>query len=195
MASKRHKKVGELLNTIPLTMHMQKREEVSVKDLVPSFPGRRMKIDWYVKELKLVIEVHGRQHYEPVAFGNRGDSKLQYGKQVRHDIDKQNALVNEGYAYLEIPYWVKLTEVWLIQAITELDYKSCPEPNARTTTEPVRQPRVSNRIRSRGFEHPPKHNLLSGNRLKSRGFPKKDQPQDSWRQELEKIKDEHDHNE
>lgn len=194
MASKRHKKVGELLDSIPLTANMQKKEEVSVKELVPSFPGGRKKIDWYVKELKLVIEVHGRQHYEPVAFGNRGDAKFQYGKQVRHDIDKQNALLGAGYLYLEIPYWIKLTKDWFLQAITELEHESRTKPDVGPTAKPVRQPRVGNKLLSRGFEPPSKHNLLSGNRLRSRGFPKKDTPKDTWKQDLEKIKDTHDLN-
>ena len=117
VASKRHKLVGKLLGEIDFTKNMRCEEEVKVSTLVPDFPDNRKRIDWFVKDLKLVIEVHGEQHYKPVAFGNRPNAKGEFAKQVEHDIAKQAALENAGYFFLEIPYWDKLSADYLRDAI------------------------------------------------------------------------------
>ena len=88
-SSKRHKLVGELLQASKHFSHMRIAEEVSVSELVPDFPDNRKKVDWFIKDLRLVIEVHGEQHYQPVAFGGR-NAKSEFAKQIHRD--KENTL-------------------------------------------------------------------------------------------------------
>lgn len=109
MSSKRHNLVGSILRTCPQLKNYRAREEVSVSDLAPGFPDNRKKVDWYVHELRLVIEVHGEQHYQPVAFGNR-NAKQAFGSQIHRDIQKQKAIEDAGYYFLEIPYYQPLDE-------------------------------------------------------------------------------------
>lgn len=81
--------------------------------IIPKNPKTkyRMPFDNEIKELKLIIEVHGAQHYTISGF-----HKLQAKK---NNITKEEALhyqklkdrykkiyaISQGYKYLEIPYW------------------------------------------------------------------------------------------
>ena len=183
MSSKRHKLVGQLLDTIPLTKHMRKDEEVLVSSIV-SYSDNRKRFDWVIKDLKLVIEVMGEQHYDPISFGNRGDAKEQFGKQVRYDLDKQNAAIAGGYQYLEIPYWIKLDENWLSTAILE----KINELDSIQQTESTTQFQVPS-IKTSDRHTQLYKQLQKRNNLQSKGFPKKDLSTTSWRQGLRIVKD------
>lgn len=81
--------------------------------IVPINPitGRKLPFDNEVEKLKLIIEVHGSQHYMITGFtflraketGNTPEHEFEYRKQI-DEFKKQYALDN-GYFYLEIPYW------------------------------------------------------------------------------------------
>ena len=83
--------------------------------IVPINPltGRKLPFDNEVVDLKLIIEVHGLQHYEVTGFsmlranqtGNTPEEEFEYRKQV--DKFKKNYSLENGYHYLEIPYWTK----------------------------------------------------------------------------------------
>ena len=84
-------------------------------NIVPINPltGRKLPFDNEVVDLKLIIEVHGLQHYEVTGFsmlranqtGNTPEEEFEYRKQV--DEFKKNYALENGYHYLEIPYWTK----------------------------------------------------------------------------------------
>jgi hypothetical protein len=67
----------------------------------------------------MVIECHGRQHYIKTAFGGisleEAESKLL--TQKSRDIDKADAAVQVGWAYIEIPYFMakEVTAAWLLE--------------------------------------------------------------------------------
>ena len=67
--------------------------------------------DNVVEDLKLVIEVHGKQHYEVVEFfhdinnGKTPEENFRY-QQVK-DRYKQYIAWKNGYEYLAIPYWTE----------------------------------------------------------------------------------------
>lgn len=59
-----------------------------------------------VVDLKLVIEVHGPQHYSPggMLYCKKGDKGAFMDLQARDEYKKKYALDN-GYYYMSIPYW------------------------------------------------------------------------------------------
>ena len=71
----------------------------------------RMPFDNEVKELKLIIETHGKQHYEISLFhillSKRNNTTPEYElhKQKLYDRYKRIFVKSQGYFYLEIPYW------------------------------------------------------------------------------------------
>jgi hypothetical protein len=88
--------------------------------IIPINPltGRKLPFDNEVSELKLIIEVHGKQHYKVTGFevlranetGNTPEEEFAYRKQI-DEFKKQYALDN-GYYYLEIPYYTEMNETY-----------------------------------------------------------------------------------
>ena len=72
-----------------------------------------MPYDNEIIDMKLIIEVHGCQHYQVTGFAKMSSEKynttpeqeLEY-LQWKDNYKKQYALDN-GYYYLEIPYWTE----------------------------------------------------------------------------------------
>ena len=197
MSSKRHRLVGKLLSEIGFTKGMRREEEVRVSTLVPSFPDNRKRIDWFVKDLKLVTEVHGEQHYKPVAFGNRPNAKGEFAKQVAHDIAKQAALENAGYLFLEIPYWDKITIDYLRGAILDcvehVQISAAPDLH----DEPVKASKLRSRpLPSRDEPTYTKSNWGKARPMQSRGFQKKPSeittPLAEWEQALLDLQENND---
>lgn len=84
-------------------------------NIIPINPqtNHQLPFDNELVELKLIIEVHGKQHYEITGFtkltaehyGTTEEEELAY-QLWRDEYKKQYALDN-GYSYLEIPYWTE----------------------------------------------------------------------------------------
>lgn len=79
--------------------------------------GNPMPYDNEVVELKLIIEVHGRQHYEPIKGHSKwlGDlSAEEYLEDRQHkDNIKKCFAIQSGYNFLEIPYWSEENNMWV----------------------------------------------------------------------------------
>jgi hypothetical protein len=81
--------------------------------IIPINPisGYKMPFDNEIKELKIIIEVHGIQHYELCGWhitqskksGKTPEEEFKYQKWK--DNQKKNFAINNGYNYIEIPYW------------------------------------------------------------------------------------------
>jgi hypothetical protein len=74
-----------------------------------------MPFDNEITELKLIIEVHGQQHYNVIAYnGHWSDKTLspeqQLQKRKLYDRYKKVVALANGYFYLEIPYWTESDE-------------------------------------------------------------------------------------
>lgn len=97
--------------------YLTDNREYSVKhefdcSIVPINPltGRKLPFDNEVVDLKLIIEVHGKQHYEVTGFHHQQakvsnttpQEQLDYQKWK--DEFKRNYALEHGYFYLEIPY-------------------------------------------------------------------------------------------
>lgn len=106
-ASNFHNKVREIFITDKFFKQLNCFQEVPVKDLVPTYPNRYDAVDWYIDELSVVLELHGKQHYQMQSFG----SKDSYANQVKafnnikfRDNRKKTCLLNANYTYIEISY-------------------------------------------------------------------------------------------
>lgn len=98
-------------------------QEVQVSALVPGYYSNQQCVDWYVEELNLVIELHGKQHYSQSNFGNvpYEEARKQFNNIKYRDNRKKTALEDAGYTYLEISYKekTKLTPQYLKDRIFE----------------------------------------------------------------------------
>ena len=81
-------------------------QEVPVAALVPGYRHNSHKVDWFIDELGIVIEVHGKQHYELQNFGNSPymDALKNFNNIKYRDNLKKTALIDAGYEYKEIHY-------------------------------------------------------------------------------------------
>lgn len=89
-------------------------------NIVPINPqtGYPLPFDNELEELKLIIEVHGKQHYEITGFTYltakhyeiTAEEELSY--QVWKDEYKKKYALDNGYEYLEIPYWTENDETY-----------------------------------------------------------------------------------
>ena len=75
-----------------------------------------MPFDNEIKELKLIIEVHGLQHYQDcswykiMAEKKNCTSQDIFLQRQEYDLYKKAIAESDGYFYLEIPYWTENDE-------------------------------------------------------------------------------------
>ena len=115
-ASSLHKQVGELLRNSPLFKTQEIYQEYPL-DKVNSKYKTRYHYDWVIPKLKIIVECHGAQHYEPVAFnGDENSSIEQFHALQRRDKFKKEAAIAVGYIYITVPYTSEkiLSEIYLI---------------------------------------------------------------------------------
>jgi hypothetical protein len=117
-SSKLHRLVGDVLKSPSSSFSGYKiYQEYPVNKINKSYDNSRHKFDWVVLDIKLVIECHGKQHYEVTNWGNISNEEAidQYQKQKIRDQLKQDAAIQAGYTYIVIPYNVKevtTTYIW-----------------------------------------------------------------------------------
>jgi len=104
--SKFHESVQEIFCTDRFFKGFRCYQEVSVADIVEDFGDRRMKYDWYIEDLGVVLELHGAQHYKCVTFGKVSyETAQQQFANIKHrDALKKQAAISAGYTYVEVPY-------------------------------------------------------------------------------------------
>lgn len=90
----------------PFFSHLRCFQEVPVAELVEGYHNPYHKMDWFIKELGIVIEVHGQQHYKPVNFTGASwlHAKRDFHEIVHRDNEKKFAVEQAGYIYVEIPF-------------------------------------------------------------------------------------------
>lgn len=100
--SKLHLAARDLLKELFPTVQIL--EEV----LVPITRNERAYFDFYINTLKLVVEVHGQQHYK---FNSMFHSSAQdFANQRRKDMRKQDWCEYNNITYVELPYDEKVEE-------------------------------------------------------------------------------------
>jgi hypothetical protein len=106
-ASSFHNKLRNIFTTDKFFKQLNCFQEVPVKDLAPSYPNRRDSVDWYIDELSVIIELHGKQHYDMQSFGST-DSYINQVKAFNNikfrDNRKKTFLLDADYTYIEISY-------------------------------------------------------------------------------------------
>ena len=98
-------------------------QEVPVAALVPSYVYNNHKVDWYIDELGIILEIHGKQHYEMANFGNDPyiDALKKHNNIKYRDNLKKTALTDAGYEYREINY--KIAKKITAQSLKEIIFR------------------------------------------------------------------------
>ena len=118
-ASKLHRAVGDFLRgSIILGVH-EIYQEYPVNRVHPNYPNSSHHFDWVIPGLQIVIEAHGKQHFEPTAFDGNWDTALDSFRGIQsRDKQKKEAAREAGYVYIEVPYTHKnFNDDWLLEAI------------------------------------------------------------------------------
>lgn len=104
-ASKLHIAVGEYLRSTGWLMHFQAYQEYPVNRVNPDYPESSHHFDWVIPRLGMVIECHGIQHYQPVAFGGDYEAMEAEFQAIRkRDQQKKEAALQAGYSYIVISH-------------------------------------------------------------------------------------------
>lgn len=108
-ASGLHKAVGDALRDPSGPFALFKiYQEYPVNKINPDYPNGRHKFDWVIKDLGIVFEVMGEQHYKPVSWSKEdGDSVERFRLQQIRDKDKEEAAQLAGYTYVIVPYTLR----------------------------------------------------------------------------------------
>lgn len=101
-----HKKVGEILQNCKPWKGHKIFQEYPVKDINSTFKSGREKFDWYLPDLRLVIEVMGQQHDKPVQFGGKSEVQAKFDLIKRRSVDqsKMQAAIDVGCFYIAVWY-------------------------------------------------------------------------------------------
>jgi len=115
-ASSYHRIIGDLLSG-PSSVFSQMRvyQEYPVVRVNPRYPNPAHRYDWVILDLKLIIEVHGEQH-----FSEGWDGEMGLSVQQSRDQAKRRAAEDINWIYLEVPYHKVrgMTEEKLLAAYT-----------------------------------------------------------------------------
>ena len=121
--SKRHKETWSLIkesfpgyrvyNEYPYSSVIGSRKSAGGHDILYgnsyATVSNRLRADICIKDVDIVIEVMGEQHYIPVAFGGEEDkAKNQFAQQQRNDYIKRSMASEFGFIILELPYFVDM---------------------------------------------------------------------------------------
>ena len=148
-ASKFHQQVGEVLRNSRVFQGYEIYQEYPLDKVDPNCRYSKFHFDWVIPKLKLIIEVHGQQHYEPVRFGgiSQEDAESNLCDQKYRDSLKKDTAIKVGWTYIAIPYYDSITE----ERILELyDMASKQTPVLSTTR---REGNSSRKERAREYRH------------------------------------------
>ena len=101
-APKHEKKLINFLTGLGYSVETQKKYN-DCRDILP------LPFDLYIKELNLLIEYDGEQHYMPVNFGGISDDEalINFQTTKRHDQIKNDYCEENNIPLIRIPYWEK----------------------------------------------------------------------------------------
>lgn len=142
-ASALHKIVGNCLRDGAFS-NFKVYQEYPVNKVNPDFSSGREKFDWVILDLGIVIECHGKQHYEPVTFGGitKEEAKKRLQLQKEKDELKKQAALDAGFNYVVIPYTdeSEVTEAYILKLVEEAresqpEIRRVLESSTETTTD------------------------------------------------------------
>ena len=104
-ASKLHKRIGDTLRASDLFNGHEIYQEYPVERVLTTYQHSGQHFDWCIPGMKVVIEAHGKQHYEVVNFGGtEADAIAAFQSGKRRDKAKKYAAEEAGFRYIEVPY-------------------------------------------------------------------------------------------
>jgi hypothetical protein len=123
-ASSKHLEVGELLSS-GIFKNMIVYQECSVSYINPECLNNKLKVDWYIRNLNIAIEIHGAHHYKPTTYGGMAldEAAKKFRHQVKKDLVKISYLEKVNCPVIEINDDTELTEEWLLSQIKEVSQK------------------------------------------------------------------------
>jgi G:T-mismatch repair DNA endonuclease (very short patch repair protein) len=105
-ASSLHKSVGELLRTDDAFANQDIYQEYPVNRVNEKYSEGSHHFDWVLPKLRIVIECHGRQHYDATSFTSNVEEAVSNFRDLkRRDKAKKEAALSAGFAYVEVPYF------------------------------------------------------------------------------------------
>lgn len=113
--SKLQKKVSEYIKIKYSNYTLLHERDCTIVPVNPT-TSCQMPFDNEIKELKLIIEVHGVQHYQDcswykvMAEKKNCTSQDIFLQRQEYDLYKKTVAESDGYFYLEIPYWTENDE-------------------------------------------------------------------------------------
>jgi len=124
-ASKLHCSMGELLESSKYLKGYRIFQEYPVNRISAYFDSGREKFDWVILDIKVIIEMHGPQHYQPVTFGGipKEEAELNYNHQTNRDESKRRAAEEAGWIYIVFKYDEEITEQLLLSKISDFQPK------------------------------------------------------------------------
>jgi hypothetical protein len=126
-SSQFHESIRQILLSDSYFKNLKCYQEVPVIYLVKEYQYSNHHIDWYIEELRTVIELHGKQHYKRTNFGNKPylESVKDFNNIKYRDNLKKTAILNAGYEYIEIPYTLakKINPKMLKEIIFKIEQK------------------------------------------------------------------------
>ena len=123
-ASKLHKRVGDHIRASKTFGGYQIYQEYPVSKVNSNYSNNSHHFDWVIPTIKLVIECHGIQHEQPVAFDGNIDNSIDNFHAIQaRDLAKKNAALAADYHYIVIRHdeIQLLTDKLLFDKIKEAD--------------------------------------------------------------------------
>lgn len=135
-SSKIHKKIGDILKESSLFSNYKIYQEYHVSKINSEYKSNREKFDWVILDLKLIIEAHGKQHYE---FNNHFYKDMsEFIAQQERDELKRQAAIDAGFTYIVIKY----NELKILNE--DLIYNRMLENNNTVIKKEVEKPKRTN---------------------------------------------------
>jgi hypothetical protein len=77
-------------------------EEVTLPGTKIGVKGKSLYADFFVPQQKLVVEVHGEQHYSFSSFFHK--NKMEFYKAKNRDVIKKEFCIINSFSFVELPY-------------------------------------------------------------------------------------------
>lgn len=142
-ASKLHKRIGELLTNCEMFKNYEIRQEYRVSAVNPDFNSNKEKFDWAILGANIVIECHGKQHYQKTRFGGTKDDEKttrEFIKLKDRDEKKKQAAEEAGWAYVVVSYQEEnITEEELLEKIRIVLANIIVKKSFNTMTEIIKK--------------------------------------------------------
>ena len=109
-----------MLKSSSLTSNLRIYQEYPA-NLISPYLDSRLRYDWVILDWKVVIEMHGQHHYQPVRFGGitQEEAELNFQEQQERDRIKEDGATKAGWSYVVFKYDEPISLEILLKKIEE----------------------------------------------------------------------------